>query len=99
MGYLFGLFIYHEYFATDMALLTVDTEEQLAKYNEYEQYWKNISPSTETAILPSVEDTARWLSSSMERSGLHLQVLVCGSVSLVGVVMATLNLTADNLYE
>ena len=81
-----------------MANLTVDTAEQLAKCNEYEQQWKNISPSTETAVLPSVKDTAQWLNRSRERSGVHLQVLVCGSVSLVGVVMASLNLTADDLY-
>ena len=76
----------------------METEEQLAKCYEYEQYWKNISSSTETAVLPSVEDTAQWLSSSRERSGAHLQVLVCGSVRLVGVVMASLNLTTDDLY-
>ena len=80
-----------------MVNFTVDSEEQLAKCNEYEQYWKNINSTTETAILPSVEEAAQWLSSSGERSGVHLQVLVCGSLHLVGAVMATLNLTADNL--
>ena len=82
-----------------MTNLTVDSEEQLSKCKDYEQYWKNINSSSETAVLPSVEDATQWLSSYRETSGLHLQALVCGSLHLVGAVMATLNLTADNLYE
>ena len=82
-----------------MTNFTVDTEEQLNNCKEYEQHWKNINSRGETVIHPSVEEATQWLSSYREREGLHLQVLVCGSLHLVGAVMATLNLTADNLYE
>ena len=82
-----------------MTNFTVDSEEQLANCNNYEQYWKKVDYSGETVVLRSVEDATQWLNSYRETSGLHLQILVCGSLHLVGAVMATLNLTANNLYE
>lgn len=89
----------HVWFTTDMTNYTVNPEEQLANCTNYERHWKEITSSSEIAALPSVEDATQWVNDYMERSGLHLQVLVCGSLHLVGAVMATLNVTADNLYE
>lgn len=81
----------------DMTNFTVDSEEQLARCKGYQQYWKDLNSSSETTVLPSVEDAMQWIDSYGERSGTHVQVLVCGSLHLVGVVMATLKLTVDNL--
>ena len=78
---------------------TVNPEEQFDNCKNYEQHWKEIASSSETMALPSVEDATQWLNDYREKSGLHLQVLVCGSLHLVGAVMATLSVTADNLYE
>lgn len=82
-----------------MTNYAVDAEEQLNNCKQYQQHWKNIHSSGETVVLPSVEEATQWLGSYRDREGLHLQVLTCGSLHLVGAVMATLNLTADNLYE
>lgn len=87
-------------FTTDMTNYTVNPEEQFDKCKSYEENWKDTTPSCETAALRSVEDAVQWLNDYRERSPeLHLQVLVCGSLHLVGAVMATLSITADNLYE
>ena len=87
-------------FTTDMTNYIVNPEEQFAKCKSYEENWKDATPSCETAALRSVEDAVQWLNDYRERSPeLHLQVLVCGSLHLVGAVMATLSITADNLYE
>jgi len=84
---------------TDTINFTVNAEEQLANCKTYEQYWRNISGSSETAVLPSAEDAIHWLNDYRERSSLHVQVLVCGSLHLVGAAMATLHLTANDLCE
>lgn len=82
-----------------MTNFTTDFQEQFTRCKDYEQYWRDKSTLSETIVLPSVRDAAQWLGSYKERTGLHVQVLVCGSLHLVGAVMATLNLTADNLHE
>lgn len=81
----------------DMTNFTVDPEEQLANCKAYERYWRDINPSCETNVLPSFEDVTHWF--VKEKSGSHVQALVCGSLHLVGAAMATLHVTANNLYD
>ena len=62
-------------------------EESILRCIDNEQCWKGLGDNNSHTIqFPCAE-------------GVHLQVLVCGSIRLIGAVMWQLQLNADNLYN
>ena len=51
-----------------------------------------------TMQFPCAREAMDWVNNKCQE-GVHLQVLVCGSIRLIGVVMWQLQLNADNLYN
>jgi len=83
-----------------MTNLTVTPAEQLQRCKDNEQIWREVHPSSQSTTVRSVNDAVDWINTMTAREGTnHLQVLVCGSLHLVGAVMTSLDITNDYMYE
>lgn len=75
---------------------TIDPIDALIKncYGNQEVWHTLTTPdSCDTLVFHCVSDAIKWVETIREEKGVHLQVLVCGSLRFVGVTMTILGCT------
>ncbi|XP_065917696.1 folylpolyglutamate synthase, mitochondrial-like isoform X2 [Dysidea avara] len=78
---------------------TITTKQQLERCHYNQQCWKTIHPTSQTISLRSVSDAVNQINEMTIEGTNHVQVLVCGSLHLVGAVMTSLDITNDHIYS
>ena len=84
---------------TDTTNRTITTKQQLERCHYNQQCWKTIHPTSQTISLRSVSDAVNQINEMTIEGTNHVQVLVCGSLHLVGAVMTSLDITNDHIYS
>jgi len=75
------------------------TGDSMMKCMENEQCWRDLDESSVTLKFSCVRQAMDWIDRKAGGEFAHIQVLVCGSIRLMGAVMWRLGLNADNLYK
>jgi len=83
----------------DTMNFTISTKEQLDRCQYNQQCWMEVQPSCQTTSLQSVSEAVNWINKMTTQRTNHIQVLVCGSLHLIGAVMTSLDITNDHMYS
>ncbi|OQV17340.1 Folylpolyglutamate synthase, mitochondrial [Hypsibius exemplaris] len=88
---------------SDVANLTVNADQQLERCNVQEKIWRDLADSTgaeggrdcSTLCFASVTNAFRWIDEMERQNGVEVEVLVTGSLHLVGAMLTLLDPTLE----